>query len=81
MREISKAIAGFGSLKVKDKIILPNKHIIYDVLKVRSNQLLSGCDDSFQRPAHKNPYCIRSDCCQSYGESHCKLRYYEQNRH
>jgi hypothetical protein len=41
MREKEKAIVGFGSADISERIVIPNDKIIHDVLLVKSNQVIS----------------------------------------
>ena len=41
MREKEKAIVGFKSADISERIVIPNDRIIHDVLLVKSNQVIS----------------------------------------
>ena len=54
MREIEKAIVGFKSADISDRVVIPNDRIIHDVLLAKSNQVISKGLNDQQISIHPN---------------------------
>ncbi len=54
MREKEKAIVGFKSADISERIVIPNDRIIHDVLLVKSNQVISRGQNNQQISSQSN---------------------------
>ena len=54
MREKEKAIVGFKSADISERIVIPNDRIIHDVLLVKSNQVISRGQNNQQISTQSN---------------------------